>query len=107
MKDKKEKIKKETKSKAVDVNITPSKKIKDKIEDKPEIDVHPRCTMELIKNEETNTLDVVYSKGCSGGTVREIAGILALDGVRFKPESEEKSEEKTPEEKVLPPINES
>jgi len=85
-KDKKEKIEK----KAVD----PEEKIK---EDKPEIIVAPRCIMEIVENKETGGIDIVYSKNCSGGKIREVAGIIAVDGVRFRPEPEEKPEKK-PEE---------
>lgn len=88
-KDKKEKI--ETKA----VDPTPEEKIK---EDKPEIIVAPRCIMEIVENKETGGIDIVYSKNCSGGKIREVAGIIAVDGVRFRPKPEEKSEEKPEDE---------
>ncbi|GAI45673.1 unnamed protein product, partial [marine sediment metagenome] len=80
--------KKEVKKEAVDP------KPEEKVEEKPEIVVAPRCTMELVENEETGGVDVVYSGACGGKRIREVAGKIALDGVRFRPISEEKPEEK-------------
>ncbi|GAH97855.1 unnamed protein product, partial [marine sediment metagenome] len=48
----------------------------------------------LVENEETGGVDVVYSGACGGKRIREVAGKIALDGVRFRPISEEKPEEK-------------
>ncbi|GAI34249.1 unnamed protein product [marine sediment metagenome] len=71
------------------------KKQREKLqEDKPEIDVEPRCDMKLVENEETGGVDVVYSGACGGKRIRDVAGKIALDGVRFRPETEEKPEEK-------------
>lgn len=79
--------------------LTELKKQREKLqEEKPEIDVAPRCDMKLIENEETGGVDVVYSGACGGKRIRDVAGKIALDGVRFRPMSEEKSEEKKPTE---------
>lgn len=67
-------------------------------EEKPEIVVAPRCTMEIIENEETGIVDVVYSKNCGGKRIRDIAGKIALDGVRFRPKTEEKKITETTKE---------
>ena len=73
--------------------------VEEKIEEKPEIIVAPRCTMERVENEETGGVDVVYSKNCGSDKIRDVAGKVALDGVRFRPEPEEKkTTEKTKEE---------
>lgn len=74
---------KEIKKEAVD----PKEKSK---EDKPILVVRPSCTMELVPNKETDDLEVVYSEKCSGKMIRDVAGKLALDGVKFRPAKEKK-----------------
>lgn len=78
-----EKIVEKIKKEAVDPNK----------EDRPDIVVPPPCEPKIVYDEKTGVVEAVYSGSCSIKQVQQIAGKIAIEGIRFRPEIEEKPEE--------------
>lgn len=70
------------------------KKQREKLqEDRPDIIVDPPCEPKIVYDVKTGVVEAVYSGSCSIKQVQDIAGKIAIEGLRFRPEKAEKPEE--------------
>ncbi|GAI47141.1 unnamed protein product, partial [marine sediment metagenome] len=57
-------------------------------EDRPDIIVDPPCEPKIVYDVKTGVVEAVYSGSCSIKQVQDIAGKIAIEGLRFRPEKE-------------------